>query len=69
LGVMKTEVLTYQALADSIKSVIRKRKDGQGKETFEISDRCKANCEKIPAFTYVLRAVFTKGRLTRLLPT
>ncbi len=62
--VMKTEVIMYQALADSIKSVIQssvKERMVRGKDTFEISDRCKANCDKLPAFTYVMRAVLTKG--------
>ena len=58
--VMKNEVITYQTPADSIKPLVE-RKDDKGKDTFDISDWWKANCEKLPAFTYVLRAVLTNS--------
>jgi hypothetical protein len=54
--VMKTEVMKYQALPASIKS-FEKRKDSQGKDTFDLSDWWKSNCAKVPAFAYVLPAV------------
>ncbi len=60
IQVMKTEVITYQTLADSIKPLVE-RKDDKGQDTFEISDWWKANCAMLPAFTYVLRAVLTKS--------
>jgi hypothetical protein len=60
IEVMKNEVITYQTPADSIKSLVE-RKDDKGKDTFDISDWWKTNCEKIPAFTYVLRAVLTNS--------
>jgi len=53
---MKTELLL--TAADSIKPLVE-RKDGTGKDTFDISDWWKANSAKLPAFTYVLRAVLT----------
>jgi hypothetical protein len=56
---MKTEVMTYQTLADSIKPLVVQlvdRKDGNGKDIFDMSNWWKANCAKLPAFTYVLRA-------------
>ena len=37
IEVMKTEVITYQTLADFIKSLVE-RKYGKGKDTFDISD-------------------------------
>jgi hypothetical protein len=37
IGVMKTEVMKYQALADSIKS-FEERKDSKGKDTFGTPD-------------------------------
>jgi hypothetical protein len=61
IDVMKTEVITYQNLADSIATLVY-RKDGKQKDTFDISDWWKANCAKLPAFTYVLRAALTKSR-------
>ena len=57
---MKTEVMKYQALADSIKS-FEGRKDIKGKDTFELSDWWKSNYETLPGFTYVLRAVLTNS--------
>lgn len=60
IEVMKTEVITYQALADSIKPFVE-RKDDKGQDTFDMSDWWKANCAKLPAFTYVLRAVLTNS--------
>ena len=57
---MKTEVITYQTLADSVKLLVE-RKDGKEKDTFDMSDWWKANCAKLPAFTYVLRAVLTNS--------
>ena len=41
---------------DSIKALVE-RKDGKGKDTCDMSDWWKAKCAKLPAFTYVLRAV------------
>jgi hypothetical protein len=58
IEVMKTEVMKYQTLADSINA---ERKDVKGNDTFDISDWWKANCAMLPAFTYVLRAVFTNS--------
>jgi hypothetical protein len=60
IEVMKTEVMKYQDLADSIKS-FEERKDIKGKDTFELSDWWKSNCETLPGFTYVLRAVLTNS--------
>jgi hypothetical protein len=60
IEVMKNEVITYQTPADSIKSLVE-RKDDKGQDAFDISDWWKANCVKLPAFTYVLRAVLTKS--------
>jgi hypothetical protein len=57
---MKTEVMKYQALADSIKS-LEERKDSKGKDTFELSDWWKSNCATPPGFVYVLRAVRTNS--------
>jgi hypothetical protein len=57
---MKTEVITYQTLADSIKPLVD-RKDGKGKDTFGMCDWWKSNCAKLPAFTYALRAVLTNS--------
>ena len=57
---MKTEVRTYRTLADSVKLLVE-RKDGKGKDTFDMSDWWKANCAKLPAVTYVLRAVLTNS--------
>ena len=47
--------------ADSIKALVE-RKDGKGKDTFDMSDWWKANRAKLPVFTYVLRAVLTNSR-------
>ena len=63
IEVMKNEVITYQTPDDSIKPLVE-RKDDKGQDTFDISDWWKANCVKIPAFTYVLRAVLT-NRVTQ----
>jgi hypothetical protein len=60
IGIMKTEVMTDQTLADSIKPLVN-RKDNKGKDTFDMSDWWKAICAKLPAFTYVLRAVLTNS--------
>jgi hypothetical protein len=56
IEVMKNEVITYQTPADSIKPLVE-RKDDKGQDAFDISDWWKANCAKLPVFTYVLRAV------------
>ena len=64
IEVMKTEVMTYQALAGSIKS-FEERKDSKGKDTFDLSDWWKSNCATLCAFAYVLRALLTN---TPLLP-
>jgi hypothetical protein len=50
---MKTEVISYQTPADYIQSFVERR-DDQGKDTFDMSDWWKANCAKLPAFSYVL---------------
>jgi hypothetical protein len=60
--VMKTEVMKFQALADSIKS-FEERKDRKGKDTFDLSDWWKSNCTTLPRFTYVLCEVLTSERL------
>ena len=60
IEVMKNEVITYQTPADSIKSLVE-RKDDKGQDTFDISDWWKAKYAKLPAFTYVLRAVLTNS--------
>ncbi len=60
IEVMKTEVIKYQTLADSIKPHVE-RKDFKGNDTFEISDCWKANCAMLTVFTYVLRAVLTNS--------
>ena len=60
IEVMKNEVITYQTPADSIKPLVE-RKDDKGQDAFDISDWWKANCAKLPVFTYVLRAVLTNS--------
>ena len=60
IEVMKTEVITYQTLADFIKSLVE-RKYGKGKDTFDISDWWHTNSAKLPSFTYVLRTVLTNS--------
>ena len=60
IEVMKTEVMKYQALADSIKS-FEERKDSKGKDTFDLSDWWKSTCATLPGFTYVLGAVLTNS--------
>jgi hypothetical protein len=55
IEVMKNEVITYQTSVDSIKPLV------EGQDTFDISDWWKANCAKIPTFTYVLRTVLTNS--------
>ena len=60
IEVMKTEVIKYQALADSIKS-FEESKDINGKETFVLSDWWKTNGETVPGFTCVFRAVLTNS--------
>jgi hypothetical protein len=55
IEVMKNEVITYQTSVDSIKPLV------EGQDTFDISDWWKANCAKLPAFTYVLCAVLTNS--------
>ena len=57
---MKTEVMKYQTLPDSIKS-FEERKDNKGKDTFDLSDWWKLNCATLPGFTYVLCAVLTNS--------
>ena len=66
IEVMKTEVIKYQTLSDSIKS-FEERKDINGKDTFDLSDWWKANCATLPGFTYVLRVVYSADQLTQLL--
>ena len=53
--------MKYQTLADSSIKPHVERKDVKGNDTFDLSDWWKANCEKLPAFTYVLRAVLTNS--------
>ncbi len=60
IQVMKTEVMKYQALVDSIKS-FEERKDNKGKDTFDLSDWWKSNCAILSGFAYVLRAVLTNS--------
>ena len=60
IEVMKTEVMKYQDLADSIKS-FEERKDIKGKDTFDLSDWWKSNYATLPGFTYVLCAVLTNS--------
>jgi hypothetical protein len=60
IEVMKTQVIKYQSLADSIKS-FSERKDSNGKDTVDLSDWWKANSATLPGFTYVLRAVLTNS--------
>ena len=60
IEVMKTEVMKYQTLADSIKS-FEERKDSKGKDTFDLSDWWKSNCATLSRFAYVLRAVLTNS--------
>ena len=57
---MKTEVMKYQTLADSIKS-FEERKDSKGKDTFDLCDWWKSNCGTLPGFAYVLRAVLANS--------
>jgi hypothetical protein len=73
--VMKTKVMKYQTLADSIKS-FEERKDSKGKDTFDLSDWWKSNCATLSGFAYVLRAVLTNSpnsypsdKLTQFLPS
>ena len=51
IEVMKTEVMKYQALADSIKS-FEERKDSKGKDTFDLSDWWKSNSVTLPGLTF-----------------
>jgi hypothetical protein len=60
IQVMKTEVMKYQTLADSIKLFVE-RKDSKGKDTFDLSDWWKSNCATLPGFAYALRAVLTNS--------
>ena len=53
IEVMKTEVMKYQALADSIKS-FEERKDSKGKDTFDLSDWWKSNCATHPFLPFPL---------------
>ncbi len=75
IQVMKTKVMKYQTLADSIKS-FEERKDSKGKDTFDLSDWWKSNCATLSGFAYVLRAVLTNSpnsypsdKLTQFLPS
>ena len=59
---MKTEVIKYQALTDSITS-FEKTKDSKGKDTFDFCD-CqwwKSNCATLPPFVYVFRGVLSNS--------
>ena len=60
IEVMKTEVMKYQTLVDSIKS-FEERKDIKGKDTFDLSDWWKSNCVTLPGFAYVLCVVMTNS--------
>ena len=50
IEVMKTEVMKYHALADSIKS-FEERKDSKGKDTFDLPDWWKSDCVTLTAFS------------------
>jgi hypothetical protein len=63
---MKTEVIQYQALADSMKP-LGERKQDKGNDTFDFSDWWKSYCLQQPAFSYVLRAVLS-NEITQLFP-
>jgi hypothetical protein len=65
LLVMKPEVMKYQALPDSITS-FEERKDSKGKDTFDLSDWWKSNCQTLPAFAF--RVACSADQLTQLLP-
>ena len=54
------EIMKYQALPVSIKS-FEERKDRKGKDTFDLCDWWKSNCETLPGFSYVLRTVLTNS--------
>jgi hypothetical protein len=60
IEVMKTEVLKYQTLVDSIKS-FEERKENKGKDAFDLSDWWTSNCATLPDFTYVLCVVVTNS--------
>ena len=60
IEVMKTEVMKYHALTDSISS-FEETEDSKGKDTFDLPDWWKSNCATLPAFAYVLRAVLTNS--------
>ena len=61
IEVMKTELMWYQSLTDSIKS-LEERKDIKGKDIFDLSDWWKSNCVTLPGFVYVFRVVLTNSR-------
>ena len=60
IEVMKTEVMKYQALADSMQS-FEERKESKGKDTFDLSDWWKSNCATLTGFAYVLCAILTNS--------
>jgi hypothetical protein len=43
---MKTEVITYQTLADSVQPLVERKDDNLGKDTFDMSYWWKTNCAK-----------------------
>ena len=62
ISVSDIEGLTILKLSEHPQIILQiEVKDGKGKDTFDISDWWKANCAKLPAFTYVLRVVLTNS--------
>jgi hypothetical protein len=57
---MKTEVMKYQDLPDSIKS-FEERKDIKGKDTFDLLTEVKLYNTGPPVFVYVLCTVITNS--------
>jgi hypothetical protein len=66
IEVMKTEVMKYQVLADSMKS-FEERKGSKKKDTIDLSDWWKSNCGTLPTFTYVLCTIRSRHTLTSVL--
>ena len=60
IEVMKTEVMKYQTLADSI-NPFEERTDIKGKDTLDLGDWWKSNCSTLPGFVYVLCVVLTNS--------
>jgi hypothetical protein len=66
VAIKTVHFITYQALVEFIKSFVE-RKDGQWKDTIDMSDWWKTNCAKLPAFSYALRIAACSAH--QLLPT